>query len=104
MDFSYYSPVLSAINFVAAMLCVYYGKKLYDFTRGAADFWLFLSAFIFSLGGYIIFDFVRNSILVSFDSPIMAAQDLAITFAALFALISAIYIKKIFDDMLGEYL
>lgn len=104
MDISYFYPVLSAINFVAAMLCAYYGKKLYDFTKGAADFWLFLSVFIFSLGGYIMFDFVRKSILVSFNSPIMAAQDLAITFAALFALISAIYIKKIFEDMLGENL
>jgi|SRR3990172_1567297 len=102
MDLSNYYPLLSTINFVAVMMCVYYGKKLYDSTRGAADFWLFLSAFIFSLGGFIIFDFVRESILVSFNSPIMAAQDLSITFAAIFALVSAIYIKKMFEDMLGE--
>lgn len=102
MDLNNYYTLLSTINFVAAMVCVYYGKKLYDSTKGAADFWLFLSAFIFSIGGYILFDFVRKSILLSFNSPIMAAQDLSITFAAIFALVSAIYIKKMFDDMLGE--
>jgi len=48
-----------------------------------------------------MFDFVRK-ILVSFNSPIMAAQDLTITFAAIFALVAAIYIKKMFDNMLGE--
>lgn len=101
MDLGNYYSLLSTINLVAAILCVYYGKKLYDSTKGAADFWLFLSAFIFSLGAYIMFDFVRKSIL-SFDSPIMAAQDLTITFAAIFALISAIYVKKMFDDLLGE--
>lgn len=101
MDLGNYYSLLSTINLVAAILCVYYGKKLYDSTKGAADFWLFLSAFIFSLGAYIMFDFVRKS-NISFDSPIMAAQDLTITFAAIFALISAIYVKKMFDDLLGE--
>jgi len=38
------------VNLVAVTLSVLYAKKLYDSTRGAADFWLFLSAFIFSLG------------------------------------------------------
>jgi hypothetical protein len=102
MDINNYYPLLSTINFAAAMLCVYYGKKLYDSTKGAADFWLFLSAFIFSIGGFILFDFVRKSILLSFNSPIMAAQDLSITFASIFALVSAFYIKKMFDDMIGE--
>jgi hypothetical protein len=101
MDINSFYPLLSTINLMAVLLCIYYGKKLYDSTRGAADFWLFLSAFIFSLGGYILFDFVRKS-FVSFESPIMAAQDLTITFAAIFALVAAIYIKKMFDNMLGE--
>jgi len=101
MDISSFHPLLSAINLLAVLICIYYGKKLYDSTKGAADFWLFLSAFIFSLGGFIMFDFVRK-ILVSFNSPIMAAQDLTITFAAIFALVAAIYIKKMFDNMLGE--
>ena len=43
-----------------------------------------------------------ETILVSFNAPIMAAQDLTITFAAIFALVAAIYIKKMFDNMLGE--
>ncbi|MCX9083065.1 MAG: hypothetical protein OIN83_12805 [Candidatus Methanoperedens sp.] len=101
MDISSFYPILSTINLVAVLICIYYGKKLYDSTKGAADFWLFLSAFIFSLGGFILFDFIRKT-MVSFNSPIMAAQDLAITFAAVFALVAAIYIKKMFDNMLGE--
>jgi hypothetical protein len=102
MDLSSIYPLLSGINLIAAIFCVFYGKKLYDSTKGAADFWLFLSAFIFSLGTFILFDFIRNSFLFSFDSPIKAAQDLTITFAAIFALVSAIYVKKMFEDMLGE--
>src|SRR5665811_453224 len=97
---TFYS-LLSLINLVAIMLCVYYAKKLYDSTRGAADFWLFLSAFIFSLGVYIKFDFIRKSFTAAFDSPINAAQDMSITFAAIFALVSAIYVKKMFDEMIG---
>lgn len=102
MDIGNYYSVLSSINLVAVIVCVFYGKKLYDSTKGAADFWLFLSAFIFSLGGFVIFDFINKTILLSISSPIMAAQDLFIAFAAIFALISAIYIKKMFDEMLGE--
>jgi hypothetical protein len=102
MVMSTFYSLLSLINLVAIMLCVYYAKKLYDSTRGAADFWLFLSAFIFSLGAYIMFDFIRKSFTVAFDSPINAAQDMSITFAAIFALVSAIYVKKMFDEMIGE--
>lgn len=102
MGLSDFYLLLSAINLVAAMLCVFYGKKLYDSTKGAADFWLFLSAFIFTIGAYIMFDFFQKSIFTSFDSPIKAAQDLSITFAAIFAVVSAIYVKKMFDDLLGE--
>lgn len=94
--------LLSLINLIAVMLSVYYAKKLYDSTRGAADFWLFLSAFIFSLGAYILFDFIRQLFNITFDSPINAAQDMSITFAAIFALVSAIYVKKMFDEMIGD--
>ncbi|MCX9084872.1 MAG: hypothetical protein OIN87_08765 [Candidatus Methanoperedens sp.] len=94
--------LFSIINLVAAVLCVYYAKKLYDSTKGAADFWLFLSAFIFSLGAYIFFDFVEKLFGLVFESAIKAAQDMSISFAAIFALVSAIYIKKMFDEMTGE--
>lgn len=102
MDLSIYYACFSTLNLVAVIVCVFYGKKLYDSTRGAADFWLFLSAFIFSLGGFVLFDFVSKTILFSFRPVIMAAQDLSIAFAAIFALLSAVYIKKMFDEMLGE--
>jgi len=102
MVFSDYYPLLSTINLVAAILCVFYGKKLFDSTKGAADFWLFLSAFIFSLGAFIMFDFFRKTFFLSFDSPLNAAQDLSITFAAIFSIVSAIYVKKMFDELLGE--
>jgi hypothetical protein len=102
MDLSTLYHLLSLINLVAVTLSVLYAKKLYDSTRGAADFWLFLSAFIFSLGAYILFDFIEKLFTVTFESPIHAAQDMSISFAAIFALVSAIYVKKMFDEMTGE--
>jgi hypothetical protein len=102
MDLDIIYHLLSLVNLVTVTFCVLYAKKLYDSTRGAADFWLFLSAFIFSLGAYILFDFTEKIFPVTFESPIHAAQDMSITFAAIFALVSAIYVKKMFDEMTGE--
>ena len=97
-----YYPLLSTINLIAAFVGVYYGVKLYYSTKGATDFWLFLSAFIASLGAYALFAFVRKAIFVAYDTPMRSAQDVAIAFAAVFALMSAIYAKKMFDHLLGE--
>jgi hypothetical protein len=97
-----YYPLLSTINFIAALVGIYYGGKLYMSTKGATDFWLFLSAFVGSLGAYTLFAFVRKALLVSYDSPMRAGQDIAIAFAAVFALISAIYAKKMFEQLLDE--
>ena len=101
MILSDYYPLISTINLIAALVCVYYGRKLYESTKGAKEFWLFLPAFIACLGTYIIFDFARTTFLTWFDPPIRSAQDLAIAFAAIFALISGIYAKKMFDELLG---
>lgn len=94
--------MLSTIDFLAASVCLYYGNKLYNSTRGAADFWLFLSAFIASLGAYTLFDFTRKVLFVHYDIPLRSAQDLTLAFAAIFALISAIYAKKMFDKVIEE--
>lgn len=102
MSLSDYYPVLSTINLIAALVGVYYGSKLYFSTKGATDFWLFLSAFIASLGAYALFAFVRKAIFMSYDSPMRSAQDLAIAFAAVFALMSAIYAKKMFENLMGD--
>ncbi len=102
MVLSDYYHLISTINLVAGVVCVYYGRRLYESTKGAKEFWLFLPAFISSLGIYILFDFTRKTILTWFDSPIRSAQDLAIIFAAIFALISGIYAKKMFDELIGE--
>ncbi|KCZ73076.1 hypothetical protein ANME2D_00135 [Candidatus Methanoperedens nitroreducens] len=101
MSISEYYPVLSTINFIAALFGVYYGRKLYASTKGATDFWLFLSAFIASLGAYTLFAFVRKALLMSYDAPMRSAQDLAVAFAAVFALMAAVYAKKMFDRLLG---
>ncbi|HEY9247107.1 MAG TPA: hypothetical protein VIO11_09700 [Candidatus Methanoperedens sp.] len=101
--FSAYDLFLSAVNLILAMICVYYGRKLHESTRGAKEFWLFLAAFIGCLGTYTLFDFARITIFTWFDSPIRSAQDLAITFASIFALISGVYAKKIFDELRGAY-
>lgn len=63
--------MLSTIDFLAASVCLYYGNKLYNSTRGAADFWLFLSAFIASLGAYTLFDFTRKVLFVHYDIPLI---------------------------------
>lgn len=102
MSLSDYYPVLSTINLIAALFVVYYGSKMYYSTKGATDFWLFLSAFIASLGTYALFAFLRKAIFVAYDSPMRSAQDLAVAFAAVFALISAIYAKKMFEKLLGD--
>lgn len=102
MSLSDYYPVLSTINLIAALFVVYYGSKMYYSTKGATDFWLFLSAFIASLGAYALFAFLRKAIFITYDSPMRSAQDLAIAFAAVFALISAIYAKKMFEKLLGD--
>ncbi len=102
MDLNSYYPIISSINLIAAIACMYYGRKLYESTKGATEFWLFLSAFIASLGTYILFDFARVTFLTWFDPPLRSAQDLSIAFAATFALISGIYAKKMFDELLGD--
>lgn len=102
MSISDYYPVLSTINFIAALFGAYYGMKLYSSTKGATDFWLFLSALMGSLGAYTLFAFIRKAILMSYDAPMRSAQDLAIAFAVVFALVSAIYAKKMFEEMLVE--
>lgn len=97
-----YSHLIVGINLVIALVCVYYGRKLYESTRGATDFWLFLSAFVASLGTYLLLDFSRVTFLMRFDPIIISAQDLAIAFSATFALVSGVYAKKMFDELLGE--
>ncbi|MBE0521605.1 MAG: hypothetical protein IBX39_04980 [Candidatus Methanoperedenaceae archaeon] len=99
---SSYYPILSTINLVAAIFGVYYGMKLYYSTKGAIDFWLFLSAFLASLGAYTLFGFLRKALLVQYDIAFRSAQDVSIAFAAVFAVIAAIYVKKMFDRILGE--
>ncbi len=97
-----YYRFIAAVNLIAAAVCVYYGRNIYESTRGATEFWLFLSAFIASLGTYMLLDFSRVTFLMQFDPIILSAQDLAIAFAATFALICGVYAKKMFNELLGE--
>lgn len=97
-----YSHLIVGVNLIIALIVVYYGRKLYESTRGATDFWLFLSAFVASLGTYLLLDFSRVTFLMRFDPIILSAQDLAIAFSATFALVSGVYAKKMFDELLGE--
>lgn len=101
-DISVYYPVLSTINLIAALVGIKFGLQLYHSTKGATDFWLFLSAFIASLGAYTLFAFMRKALFTAYDAPFRSAQDLAVAFAAVFALIAAIYAKKMFQQILDE--
>lgn len=93
---------LSAANLIAVIVCVFYAKKIYDFTRGATDFWLYFCAFIFSLGGFTIFDILINFSPLSYVSPFMAVKDLSMVFASIFAFVSVIYLRRMFEEMIGE--
>jgi hypothetical protein len=97
----FFYGLLSAVDFIAAFIAIYYIRKLYEKTKGATDFWLFLSGFITSLGIYTFFGLINETIMFSANSVLLAAQDISMAFAASFALMSAIYMKKLFEELVG---
>lgn len=99
MDLNNLYPLMATINLSAALVGVYFGSKLYNSTKGAGDFWMFLTALITSFAMLTLFDFIRKVIFVSTDLPMRSAQDVAIAFASVFAVLSAIYAKRMFDQI-----
>lgn len=101
-DIDNFHQLLSTINFITAVAGVYYGRILFHSTKGATDFWMFLTAFVTSIGLYTLFDFLRIAIFVPLDAPLRSAQDVAIAFASVFAVLSALYVRKMFDQLFED--
>ena len=90
-------PIIAFIGLAASGWAAYNGYKLYQATKGASDFWMFLSAFMGSITVYSGLLFARTTFLMGFQTPIQALQDLTIVAAAVYAALAAIYIKRMFD-------
>ncbi|MCL7410238.1 MAG: hypothetical protein P1P69_01035 [Methanosarcinaceae archaeon] len=92
-------PIIAFIGFAASGWAAYNGYKLYNVTKGASDFWMFLSAFMGSITVYSGLLFARTTFLIGLEVPIKALQDLTIIAAAVYAALAAIYIKRMFDAL-----
>ncbi|MCK5283403.1 MAG: hypothetical protein KAK00_08405 [Nanoarchaeota archaeon] len=90
-------PLIAFIALAASGWAAYVGYKLYQVTKGASDFWMFLSAFMGSITVYSGLLFARTTFFMGFQTPIRALQDLTIVAAAVYAALAAIYIKRMFD-------
>ena len=91
-------PIIAFIALAASGWAAYNGYKLYNATKGASDFWMFLSAFMGSITVYSGLLFARTTFLMGFQTPIRALQDITIVAAAVYAALAAVYIKRMFDS------
>ncbi|HJH28430.1 MAG TPA: hypothetical protein C5S51_01850 [Methanosarcinaceae archaeon] len=89
-------PIIAFVGLAASGWAAYNGYKLYRATRGASDFWMFLSAFMGCITVYSGLLFVRTTFLVSYQTPIKSLQDITIVAAAVYAVLAAVYIKRMF--------
>ncbi len=94
-----YYPIIAFVGLAASGWAAYNGYKLYQATRGASDFWMFLSAFMGSMTVYSGLLFARTTVLVSYQTPIRSLQDITIIAAAVYAALAAIYIKRMFETI-----
>ena len=92
-------PIIAFIGFAASGWAAYNGYKLYQATKGASDFWMFLSAFMGSMTVYSGLLFARTTFLVSYQTPLKSLQDITIVAAAVYAALAAIYIKRMFEAL-----
>ena len=92
-------PLIAFIAFAASCGAAYVAYKLYQVTKGASEFWMFLSAFMGSITVYSGLLFARTTLFIGFQTPIKALQDITIVAAAVYAALAAIYIKRMFDAL-----
>lgn len=110
IDFSmikdiYFDPIYPIISFIAlaaAAFGAHITRKMYYATMGASDFWMFLSGFMGALVIYTAANFMRKTVLVSLSIPLKSLQDVSLIVAYVFALMSAIFIHKMFEDLMGD--
>lgn len=107
VDFSmikdvYFNPIYPIISFMAlaaAAFGAHVTRKMYNATMGASYFWMFLSSFMSSVVVFTAANFLRKTVLASFSVPLKSLQDVALIVACVFALLSAIFIRKMFEDL-----
>lgn len=92
-------PIVAFVGFAASGWAAYNGYKLYRATRGASDFWMFLSAFMGSITVYSGLLFARTTLLMAYQTPIKSLQDITIIAAAVYAALAAIFIKRMFETL-----
>ena len=95
-------PILSFIALAAAAFGAHITRKMYYATMGASYFWMFLSGFMGSVVVFTASDFLRKTVLVSLSTPLKSLQDLSLIVAYVFALMSAIFIRKMFEDLIED--
>ena len=95
-------PVISVLALVAAAFGTYITRKMYYATMGASSFWLFLSGFMGSMTVYTAANFLRKTALVSISTPLKSLQDVSLIVAYVFALMAAIFVYKMFEELTEE--
>lgn len=92
-------PILAFIALAAATFGAHITRKMYYATMGASSFWMFLSGFMSSMMVVTTANFLGKTVLKSLSVPLESLQDVALTMAYVFALMSAIFIRKMFEDL-----
>ena len=92
-------PIISVIALAAAAFGAYITRKMYYATMGASSFWMFLSGFMGSMTVYTTANFLRKTALASISTPLKSVQDVALIVAYVFALMSAIFVYKMFEEL-----
>lgn len=94
--------VLVTLSFIVLTVSAgiaYTTRKLWYATAGASYFWMFLSAFTGSIAVYAVADFAKVTILKDFAVPLQAIMDVGLISAAVYAFVSAIFIRKMFEEL-----
>jgi hypothetical protein len=91
--------LLSFIVLAVSAGIAYITRKLWYATAGASYFWMFLSAFTGSIAVYAVADFAQVTILIDYAAPLQAIMDVGLVSAAVYAFVSAIFIRKMFEEL-----
>ncbi|MDW7774973.1 MAG: hypothetical protein SCH39_01385 [Methanosarcinales archaeon] len=90
---------LSFIVLIFSGGIAYITRKLWYATAGASYFWMFLSAFTGSIAVYAVANFAKVTFLKDYAVPLQAIMDVGLVSAAVYAFVSAIFIRKMFEEL-----
>lgn len=92
--------VISFIVLTAGAGIAYITRKLWFATAGASYFWMFLSAFTGTIAVYAAISFAKTTFLTAYAVPLQSIQDVAMVSAAIYAFVSAIFVGKMFKEIM----